>query len=75
MKNVEELRAQLSAVFVGLQNGSVQHKDASEFANLAGKIINSAKVQVEYYTLRKETPVIPFLSSTVSESSIEEKNA
>jgi hypothetical protein len=61
MKNVEELRTQLSEVFTGLQNGAIKHKDASEFANLAGKMINSAKVQVEYYALRKEAPLIPFL--------------
>lgn len=61
MKNVEELRAQLAEVFTGLQSGNVKHKDAAELANLAGKMINSAKVQVEYYALRKEAPSIPFL--------------
>jgi 5-formyltetrahydrofolate cyclo-ligase len=65
MKNVEELRTQLSEVFTGLQNGTIKHKDAAELANLAGKMINSAKVQVEYYALRKESPSIPFLSGTV----------
>ena len=64
MKNVEELRTQLSEVFTGLQNGTIKHKDAAELANLAGKMINSAKVQVEYYALRKESPSIPFLSGT-----------
>ena len=61
MKNVEELRTHLAQVFSGLQNGTVTHKNASELANLAGKMINSAEVQVEYYALRKEAPVIPFL--------------
>jgi hypothetical protein len=61
MKNVEELRTRLSEVFIGLQDGTIKHKDASELANLAGKMINSAKVQVEYYALRKEAPEIPFL--------------
>jgi hypothetical protein len=28
---------------------------------LAGKMIGSAKVQVEYYALRKEAPTIEFL--------------
>jgi hypothetical protein len=64
MKNVEELRTQLSEVFTGLQNGTIKHKDASELANLAGKMINSAKVQVEYYALRKEAPLIPFLGGS-----------
>ena len=64
MKNVEELRDHLANVFLGIKDGSVKHKDAAELANLAGKMINSAKVQVEYYALRKETPHIVFLEST-----------
>ena len=62
MKNVTELRDQLAEVFAGLRNGSVKHKDAAELANLAGKMINSAKVQLEYYTLRQEKPTVPFLT-------------
>tara|TARA_R110000796_G_C14387038_1_gene415976 strand:+ start:538 stop:741 length:204 start_codon:yes stop_codon:yes gene_type:complete len=61
MKNVVELREELSRVFKGLSNGTVQSKDASEMANLAGKMINSAKVQLEYHALRKDTPSIRFL--------------
>jgi len=63
MKNVTELRDQLSQVFTGLRNGEVKHSDAAELANLAGKMINSAKVQLEYYSLRKEAPTINFLAS------------
>jgi 5-formyltetrahydrofolate cyclo-ligase len=63
MKNVTELREQLSQVFTGLRSGEVKHADAAEFANLAGKMINSAKVQLEYYALRKEAPTISFLAS------------
>ena len=66
MKNVEELRDQLAAVFTALQNGVIEHKDAAELANLAGKMINSAKVQVEYYALRKEAPNIPFLGGATT---------
>ena len=57
MKNAHEL----SAIFAGLRDGSVKSGDAAELANLAGKMINSAKAQVEYHALRKETPVISFL--------------
>jgi hypothetical protein len=67
MKNVTELRDQLSQVFASLRDGSVKHSDAAELANLAGKMINSAKVQLEYYALRKEAPTINFLSSTDKE--------
>ena len=68
MKNVEELREHLANVFLGIKDGSVKHKDAAELANLAGKMINSAKGQVEYYALRKETPYIPFLESSADET-------
>ena len=63
MKNVTELRNELSQVFADLKNGSVKHSDAAELANLAGKMITSAKVQLEYYALRKEMPTISFLAS------------
>lgn len=63
MKNVTELRDQLSQVFYELRNNTVKHTDAAELANIAGKMINSAKVQLEYYALRKESPTISFLAS------------
>lgn len=63
MKNVTELRDQLSQVFTELRGGTVKHSDAAELANLAGKMITSAKVQLEYYALRKEAPTISFLAS------------
>jgi len=61
MKNVTELRVQLSQVFNDLRNGDIKHTDASELANIAGKMINSAKVQLDYHALTKQTPKIPFL--------------
>lgn len=63
MKTVTELREQLSQVFHELRNNTVKHTDAAELANIAGKMINSAKVQLEYYALRKEAPTISFLAS------------
>lgn len=63
MKNLTELREQLSQVFYELRNNTVKHTDAAELANIAGKMINSAKVQLEYYALRKESPTISFLAS------------
>jgi 5-formyltetrahydrofolate cyclo-ligase len=61
MKTAEELRDELAAVFRDLKSGAIKHSDAAELANLAGKMISSAKVQVEYYALRKEVPDIAFL--------------
>lgn len=61
MKNVQQLIEQLSEVFQSLKAGEIKHKEADTLANLAGKMINATKVQVEYYALRKEAPTIPFL--------------
>lgn len=63
MKNVDELRGQLAEVFEQLRAGEMKPGAAAELANLAGKMISSAKVQVEYYALRKEAPMIEFLRS------------
>lgn len=64
MKNVSELRDSLSQVYAELRSGAIKAKDAAELANLAGKMINSAKVQVEYHALRKDKPSIPFLDAS-----------
>lgn len=61
MNNVNELRAELANVFARLRAGEIKPGEAAELANLAGKMIGSAKVQVEYYALRKESPSIEFL--------------
>ena len=63
MKNVDELRGQLADVFAKLRAGEIKPGEAAELANLAGKMISSAKVQVEYYALRKESPRIKWLES------------
>ncbi len=64
MKNCEELRDSLSLVFADLRAGKIKPADAAQFANLAGKLISSAKVQIEYYTMRRETPAIEFLATS-----------
>lgn len=61
MNTASELRAELAAVFAQLKAGEMKPGEASELANLAGKMIASAKVQVEYAALRKDTPTIKFL--------------
>ena len=61
MNTASELRAELAQVFAKLKAGEIKPGEAAELANLAGKMIGSAKVQVEYYALRKESPDIAFL--------------
>lgn len=64
MRNCDELRTELAQTFAQLKAGIIKPSDAAELANLAGKMIGSAKVQVEYYALRKEAPVIKWLESS-----------
>lgn len=64
MKNCDELRQELALTFEKLKAGEIKTGEAAELANLAGKMINSAKVQVEYYAMRKEAPTIAFLEAT-----------
>lgn len=63
MKNADELRDELAQTFAQLKAGTIKPGEAAELANLAGKMIASAKVQVEYFALRKESPRIAFLES------------
>ena len=61
MKNVEQLRTELATVFTQLKAGEIKPVEAAELANIAGKMISSAKAQIDYYALRKEVPTISFL--------------
>lgn len=61
MKTATQLRRDLALVFDELRSGEIDTKHASELANLAGKMISSAKAQLEYYELTGEKPVIEFL--------------
>lgn len=67
MNNCDELRKELAQTFAQLKAGEIKPSEAAELANLAGKMIGSAKVQVEYYALRKETPRIAWLESPNAE--------
>jgi 5-formyltetrahydrofolate cyclo-ligase len=61
VNTASELRAELAKVFAQLKDGEITPSEAAELANLAGKMIASAKAQLEYAALRKDIPVIAFL--------------
>ena len=66
MTTITDIRDNLIEVFNGLRDGSIDIKDAVEINNTAGKIINSAKVQIAYSALRGEAPNIPFLQTAAA---------
>ena len=61
MKTVTDLRNELCNTFDDLKAGNITPKVASEMHNSAGKIINTLKVQLDYHTMTKTKPNIPFL--------------
>ncbi len=61
MNNAGELRKEMKEIQKELRSGGISVTEAKEHANIAGKMINSAKIQVEYYSLLGETPQIDFL--------------
>ena len=67
MRNIKDLRAELSTLFHDIKSGSADIKAAAEMNNTAGKIINSLKVELEYAALRKESPSISFLDCEETE--------
>jgi len=46
--NVTQLRNQLVSIFTQLRNKEIGVTEAKELANVSGKIISSAKTQLEY---------------------------
>jgi hypothetical protein len=65
MKHISELTTELSTLYEGLKNGTMDVKIATEMNNTAGKIINAQRVQLEYAELRKEQPDIDFMKTKV----------
>ena len=61
MKTITDLRKELIAVFDQLKTGEITPAVATELNNAAGKIIATAKVQLEYAAQREEKPRIAFL--------------
>ena len=66
MTNITDIRDSLIEVFDKLRDGDMDLKQAAEINNTAGKIINTAKVQLAYAALRGEQPTIPFLNPTAT---------
>lgn len=63
IRNAAELRAVLAEVISGIRDETMDTKKAEAISNAAGKMISSAKAQIEYYQMRKERPKIAFLST------------
>lgn len=61
IEGVSALRNDLIKVYEGARNRQLGLEEVRVFSNVAGKIINSAKAQVEYHSLMKYRRKINFL--------------
>jgi len=61
IKNVEDLRNDLLEVYEGLRDGQLGLREAKGRSSTAGKILSSAKLQLEYNAYTKSDATIPFL--------------
>lgn len=61
IKNIKDLTEDLAKNYSKLVKGSLTEKRAKEISNMAGKIINSAKTQLEYNSYMKYQRPITFL--------------
>lgn len=59
--NIEDLTNKLASTFLALERDEMDYSQAKELANVAGKIIQSAKVNLEYYEFMKYKNKIKFL--------------
>ena len=62
MNTAEQMTTELQDVFAKLKSGEIKHNDAAQLANLAGKMVSMAKIQLQYHQDRKETPEMAFFS-------------
>ena len=63
MQNVKDLRDELIGTFERLKAGKIGLTEAKELSNVSGKILASAKLQMEYNKYAQSKKTIKFLDS------------
>ena len=69
MKTADQMMLELQTVFEKLKTGEMEHKVAAELHNGVGKMIALTRAQLEYHTLRKESPSMQFFGSNAPQGS------
>ncbi len=59
--NIHDLRLDMIEMYEKLRTGQIGLREMKEISNTAGKIMSSAKLQLEYNNYLKATQKIPFL--------------
>lgn len=68
IENVVDLRKEVTNVFNELRSGQIELGHAKELFNGAGKIMNLAKLQMEYNSQMKNQRKIPWLDVSEEKS-------
>jgi hypothetical protein len=63
MTNVRDLTKELATAFDTVKNDRRYCPQAHEMANIAGKLLNAQKLQLEYSKMKGEKPNIEFLEA------------
>ena len=63
MENVKDLRDDLMKAYKQLRDGSIGLNEAKALSNVAGKIMATAKTQLEYNKYAQSKAPITFLTS------------
>ena len=66
IKNIRELTADLGRVYAELRAREIEIKEASEIANIAGKIINGAKAEMIILQIRNEVVYLQLQTDAIS---------
>jgi len=61
IKDINDLRDRLEVLYINLENGRTRAAEAKELANIGGKMISTAKIQLEQKVFLKDTTPIMFL--------------
>lgn len=70
INRMADLISDLSLAYESLRSGSLGLNEAKEIANLAGKLIKGASVQLKYNQYMKVTEPIPFLEKKAVEEPV-----
>lgn len=63
VNNIQELRKMLCKTLIEVKSGQCDVSQATEVNNAAGKIVQTAKLEMDYAKSRKETPMIEFMGA------------
>jgi len=62
MKNLKEVRERLEVLYINMENRMVKPHEGKELANVAGKLISSAKLELEHNIFLKNGKPVPFIA-------------